>query len=148
MELPPPARARADRARPRGACRSLGSCDAGPLLAVRAPALSPPARRSLGFLTLGGSVPATIFVVALAERELRAPRTGRAVALAIVAAGLLYLHPSALGLALGSAVLLALTAGTGWRRGLRSVAPFAPAVALLAAWMAASLFAQSPGGHA
>ena len=126
----------------------LRSFDRDPRLAVLAPALFHTAPLYLGFFNFVESVPATIFVIALAERELRAPRTGRAVALAIVAAALLYLHPSALGLALGSAVLLALTAGTGWRRGLRSVAPFAPAVALLAAWMATSLFAQSSQEHA
>src|SRR5205823_3017561 len=87
----------------------------------------------LGFFNFVESVPATLLVVALAERELSSPRTGRAVALAVLAAGLLYLHPSALALALGSAVLLAATAGTGWRRALRAIAPFAPAVALLAA---------------
>jgi hypothetical protein len=128
----------------------LRSFDRDPRLAVLAPALFHTAPLYLGFFNFVESVPATLLVIALAERELRGPRTGRAVALAALAAGLLYLHPSALGLALGAAVLLAATAGTGWRRGLRSVAPFAPAVALLAAWMATSLFAQSPGavGHA
>ena len=128
----------------------LRSFDRDPRLAVLAPALFHTAPLYLGFFNFVESVPATLLVIALAERELRAPRTGRAVALAALAAGLLYLHPSALGLALGSAVLLAATVGTGWRRGLRSVAPFVPAVALLAAWMATSLFAQSPDavGHA
>ena len=122
----------------------LRSFDRDPRLAVLAPALFHTAPLYLGFFNFVESVPATLLVIALAERELRSPRTGRAVALAVLAAGLLYLHPSALALALGSAVLLAATAGTGWRRALRAIAPFAPAVALLAAWMATSLFAQSP----
>src|SRR5712692_5968815 len=104
----------------------------------------------LGFFNFVESVPATILVIALLERELRAPRPGRAVALAVAAAALLYLHPSALALALGAGALLAVTSGAGWRRAVRSLAPLVPAVALLAAWMATSLFAQSPDavGHA
>jgi hypothetical protein len=52
------------------------------------------------------------------------------------------LHPSALALALGSVALLAVTSGAGRRRAARAVAPFVPAVALLAAWILNSLFAQ------
>jgi hypothetical protein len=128
----------------------LRSFDRDPRLAVLAPALFHTAPLYLGFFNFVESVPATLLVIALAERELRAPRAGRAVALAALAAVLLYLHPSALALALGAAMLLAATAGSGPRRALRSLAPFAPAVALLAVWMATSLFAQPPGavGHA
>ncbi|MFL5309433.1 MAG: hypothetical protein ACJ79H_03155 [Myxococcales bacterium] len=127
---------------PAAAWAFLRSFDRDARLAVLAPALFHTAPLYLGFFNFVESVPATLFVIALAERELRAPRTGRAVALGALAAALLYLHPSALGLALGAAVLLAATAGAGRRRALRSVAPFAPAVALLGAWMATSLFAQ------
>jgi len=114
-------------------------------LAVFAPALFHTAPLYLGFFNFVESVPATILVVALAERELRAPSRGRGVVLAAAAALLLYLHPSALALALGAAAFLAVTAGVTLRRAARAVAPFVPAVSLLAAWMARSLFAQSPG---
>ncbi|HEX9602805.1 MAG TPA: hypothetical protein VF973_03565 [Myxococcales bacterium] len=128
----------------------LRSFDRDPRLAVLAPALFHTAPLYLGFFNFVESVPATILVIALLERELRAPRRGTAVALAVAAAALLYLHPSALALALGAGALLAVTSGAGWRRAARSLAPLVPAVALLAAWMATSLFAQSPDavGHA
>src|SRR2546430_6059757 len=129
---------------PAAAWTFLRSFDRDARLAVLAPALFHTAPLYLGFFNFVESVPATLLVIALAERELRSPRTGRAVALAVLAAGLLYLHPSALALALGSAVLLAATAGSGWPRALRPIAPFPPGLAGLAAWMAASLFPPAP----
>ena len=135
---------------PAAAWMFLRSFDRDPRLAVFAPALFPTAPLYLGFFNFVESVPATILVIALVERELRRPRTGRAVALAIAAAALLYLHPSGLALALGAGAVLAATSGAPWKRQIRSLSPFLPAVALLAAWMATSLFAQSPlvVGHA
>jgi hypothetical protein len=128
----------------------LRSFDRDPRLAVVAPALFPTAPLYLGFFNFVESVPATILVIALFERELRRPRQGRAAALALCAAALLYLHPSGLALALGAAALLAATAGASWRRLLRALAPFLPAVALLGVWMSTALLAQSPQlvGHA
>jgi hypothetical protein len=80
----------------------LRSFDRDVRLAVFAPALFHTAPLYLGFFNFVASIPATIFVVALAEREIRAPRTARAIVLAVSAAALLYLHPSALALALGA----------------------------------------------
>ncbi|HYV67188.1 MAG TPA: hypothetical protein VE964_13165, partial [Myxococcales bacterium] len=122
----------------------LRSFDRDPRLAVLAPALFPTAPLYLGFFNFVESVPATILVIALFERELRGPRWGRGAALALWASALLYLHPSGLALALGAGALLAATAGVSWRRLLRALLPFLPAVALLAAWMATALLAQSP----
>jgi hypothetical protein len=122
----------------------LRSFDRDPRLAVFAPSLFHSAPLYLGFFNFVESIPATILVIALFERELRAPRKGRAAALALAAAALLYLHPSGLALALGAGAVLAASSGAGWQRILRALSTFAPAVALLAAWMAKSLFAQSP----
>ena len=95
--------------------------DRDPRLSVFAPALFPTAPLYLGFFNFVESVPATILVIALVERELRRPRTGRAVALAIAAAALLYLHPSGLALALGAGAVLAATSGAPWKRQIRSL---------------------------
>jgi hypothetical protein len=112
-------------------------------LAVLSPALFHTAPLYLGFFNFVESIPATILVIALVERELRAPRAARALLLAFAAVVLLYLHPSALALALGAAAFLAVTAGAGMRRAVRAMSPFVPAVALFAAWMVRSLFGQS-----
>jgi len=112
-------------------------------LAVFAPALFHTAPLYLGFFNFVESIPATIFVIALVERELHAPVRARAALLAVAAVVLLYLHPSALALALGAAGFLAVTGGAGVRRALRAVSPFVPAVALFASWMVRSLFGQS-----
>src|SRR5205814_5521506 len=72
-------------------------------LAVFAPALFHTAPLYLGFFNFVESIPATIFVIALVERELHAPVRARAALLAVAAVVLLYLHPSALALALGAA---------------------------------------------
>ena len=90
-------------------------------LAVLSPALFHTAPLYLGFFNFVESIPATIFVIALVERELHSPRAARAALLAIAAVVLLYLHPSALALALGAAAFLAVTAGTGIRRTLRAM---------------------------
>jgi len=123
----------------------LRSFDRDARLAVFSPALFHTAPLYLGFFNFVASVPAMIFVVALAERELRSPRAARGIILAVAAAALLYLHPSALALALGAAVFLAATSGLGLRRAIRAGAPFLPALALLGAWMTRALLAQTPG---
>ncbi|HWE23762.1 MAG TPA: hypothetical protein VG496_07450 [Myxococcales bacterium] len=112
-------------------------------LAVFSPALFHTAPLYLGFFNFVASIPATIFVLALVERELRAPRVGRAALLAIAAVALLYLHPSALALAIGASAVLGVSAGAGVRRVVRALAPFIAALALLGAWMAHALFGQS-----
>src|SRR3989442_9834176 len=66
----------------------LRSFDRDPRLAVFAPSLFHTAPLYLGFFNFVGSIPATILVIALFERELRAPRKGRAAALALAAAAL------------------------------------------------------------
>jgi hypothetical protein len=123
----------------------LRSFDRDVRLAVFAPALFHTAPLYLGFFNFVASIPATIFVVALAEREIRAPRLTRALVLAISASALLYLHPSALALALGAVIFLAMTSGAGARRAFRAVTPFIPALALLGSWMVHSLLSQPDG---
>jgi hypothetical protein len=119
-------------------------------LAVLAPALFHTAPLYLGFFNFVESIPATIVVIALVERELQSPRRARGILLAFAAVVLLYLHPSALALALGAAAFLAVTAGVGVRRAARALSPFVPAVALFGAWTVRSLFGQSAvtGGSA
>jgi hypothetical protein len=115
-------------------------------LAVLAPAVFHTAPLYLGFFNFVASVPATIAVVALAERELRAPRAGRAAVLALGAAALLWLHPSALALALGAAVLLAVTSGQSPGRIARALAPFVPSLALICAWAVRAVAARDGAG--
>jgi hypothetical protein len=117
-------------------------------LAVVAPAAFHSTPLYLGFFNFVASVPATVAVVALAERELRAPRLGRALVLAAFAAALLWLHPSALALAIGAAVLLAITSGESAARIARALAPFLPSVALLGAWAAQALASRDGVGAA
>jgi hypothetical protein len=112
-------------------------------LAVLAPALFHTVPLYLGFFNFVESIPATLFVIALFERELQSPGGARAALLAVAAVLLLYLHPSALALALGAAALLAVTAGAGPRRAARALSPFLPAVALFGSWTVRALFGQS-----
>ena len=69
-------------------------------LAVFAPAVFHTAPLHYGFFNFVACVPAAIAVVALGERELRAPRTSRAVVLAVAVPMLLWLHPTGLAFAL------------------------------------------------
>jgi hypothetical protein len=116
----------------------LGSFDRDRRLAIFAPALFHTAPLYIGVYHFVAAVPVALAVVALVERELRAPRVLRAVALACVAVLLFYLHVSALAIALAAAGLLAVTAGKPISRVVRALSPLAPAVACLA------LFALRP----
>jgi hypothetical protein len=115
-------------------------------LAVFAPAVFHTAPLHLGFFNFVACVPAAIAVVALGERELRAPRTARAVVLALAVPMLLWLHPSGLAFALATAVTLALTSGLPRRRQLRALLPFLPAVPLLGAWALQAVAARDGAG--
>lgn len=117
-------------------------------LAVLSPAAFHSTPLYLGFFNFVASVPATVAVVALAERELRAPRTGRALVLAAGAAALLWLHPSALALAIGAAVLLAVTSGESPGRMARGLAPFVPSMGLLGAWVVQAIASRDGVGAA
>ncbi len=87
-------------------------------LSVFAPAAFHTVPLYMGFFNFVASVPVAIAVVALVERELRAPSRARAVLLAVAAAALFWLHPSAVAFVLGAAAVLAVTSalpGTGGR---------------------------------
>jgi hypothetical protein len=113
----------------------LGAFGRDRRLAVFAPALFHTTPLYLGFFNFVASVPALIAAVALTERELRAPSPRRAVALALLAVALIWLHPSALAFALGAAVFLGATSGARPRQLVRGVLPLAPAALLFALWM-------------
>jgi hypothetical protein len=132
---------------PAAAWMFLAAFDRDRRLAVFAPALFQTATLYLGFFNFVESVPAMLAVVALVERELREPRRWRALVLAVAGPVLLWLHPSALAMALGAGVFLAVTRGESWRRAARALAPFLPAVALLAIWAIGAL-AQRDGVEA
>jgi hypothetical protein len=119
---------------PAAAWMFLAAFDRDRRLAVFAPALFHTATLYLGFFNFVESVPALLVVVALIERELREPRRARALILAAAGPVLLWLHPSALAMALGAGVFLAITRGESWRRSARALAPFLPALVLLAVW--------------
>ena len=120
----------------------LGAFGRDRRLAVLAPALFHTAPLYLGFFNFVESVPATIAVLALVERELQAPARRRALLLAACAIALLSVHPSALMFALCAAGVLAVSAGLPLRRLARSVLPLAPAVFLVGAWTVRSLLHQ------
>lgn len=115
-------------------------------LAVFAPAVFHTAPLQYGFFNFVACVPAAIAVVALGERELRAPRTSRAVVLAVAVPMLLWLHPTGLAFALAAAVTLALTSGLPRRRQLRALLPFLPAVPLLGVWALQAVAARDGAG--
>ena len=100
-------------------------------LAVFAPALFQTVPLFIGVYNFVAAVPVAIIAVALAERQLRAQSVLRGVVLAAVAIVLLHLHPSGFVVALAAAIVLALTRR---RRAAFALAPFAPAVLLLALW--------------
>jgi hypothetical protein len=126
----------------------LGTFGRDRRLAVFAPALLHTMPLYLGFFNFVESIPVALVVVALAERELRAPSRRRAILLGIAASGLLWLHPSALAFALAAAVVLAVTSGeTRWRMA-RVLAPLIPAVLLFVAWALQALATRDGPGAA
>ncbi|HZR08083.1 MAG TPA: hypothetical protein VFA79_05840 [Myxococcales bacterium] len=118
---------------PLAAWMLLGSFERDRRLAVFAPALFQTATLFIGVYNFIAAVPVAILVVALVERQLRAPSRVRALLLAAVSFALLQLHLSGFVVALAAACVLALT-----RRSRRSIAvalaPFAPALAFMAVW--------------
>jgi hypothetical protein len=127
----------------------LGAFGRDRRLAVFAPAVFHSTPLYLGFFNFVESVPLAFAVVALTERELRSPAAPRAAVIAVAAAGLLWLHPSALAFALASAAVLALTSGESRRAIARALAPFAPAVILFGAWALQALATRDgPGAPA
>lgn len=110
-------------------------------LAVFAPALFHTAPLYLGFFNFVAAVPVLFAGVALAERELREPRAGRAWALGALAVASLWLHPSALALLLCAAGFLAATSGERPARAARALLPLVPSALLLSAWLLRDLLA-------
>ncbi|GAC1337180.1 MAG: hypothetical protein NVSMB23_03310 [Myxococcales bacterium] len=131
---------------PAAAWMLLGAFGRDRRLAVFAPAVFHTAPLYLGFFNFVSSVPATLAVVALAERELRAPSTRRAVLAALAALVLFSLHPSALALALGAAAVLAASAELPLSRRLRGLLPFLPAALLFVGWTGLDLLSQRGAG--
>ncbi len=124
----------------------LGAFGRDRRLAVFAPATFHAAPLYLGFFNFVESVPLAIAIVALTEREFAAPSSRRAALIAIGAAVLLWLHPSALAFAIAAAAVLALTSGRPARRMARALLPYAPAVLLLGAWAAQALATRDGAG--
>jgi hypothetical protein len=120
----------------------LGAFGRDRRLAVLAPAVFHTTPLYLGFFNFVESIPVALVVVALAERELRNPERRRALVLGVAAAGLLWLHPSALAFALACAVVLALTSGLPRRAIARGFAPIVPALILFAAWAVQAIAAR------
>jgi len=104
---------------------------------------------TMGFLPYVASVPAVAWALALAVRQAREPRRGRAFALAAIALGLFYLHVDAYVLFVVAAI--ALRGGFGaarvheeepqaWRReaarGARELVWLVPSAALAVVWLA------------
>jgi hypothetical protein len=112
-------------------------------LAVFAPAAFHTVPLYMGFFNFVASVPAAIAALALVERELRTPSRVRAVVLAVAAAALFWLHPSAVAFVLGAAAVLAVTAGLPFRRMARALLPLVPAAALLLGWVAVAHAARA-----
>lgn len=115
-------------------------------LAVFAPAVFHTAPLYLGFFNFVESVPAAIAVVALTERELRAPSRSRAVVLAVATPALLWLHPSALAFAIAAAVVLGATSGQPRSRIARALAPYLPSLTLFGAWAVRALASRDGAG--
>lgn len=123
----------------------LGAFGRDRRLAVLAPAVLHSQTTYLGFFNFVESIAPAVITVALVERELHAPKRSRAIALAVLSSLLLWLHPSALAFALGTAGILALTSGEPWRKLARGLAPLLPALALFALWAVQAL-AHRDGG--
>src|SRR5262249_45161483 len=126
----------------------LGAFGRDRRLAVFAPAVFHTAPLYLGFFNFVESIPLALAVVALAERELGAPIARRAILIAISAAALLWLHPSALAFALAASCVLAVTSGGPRRAIVRGLAPFVPALLLFVAWAAQALAERDGPGAA
>ena len=114
----------------------LGSFERDRRLAVFAPALFHTAPLYIGVYHFVAAIPVALAAIALVERELRAPRVLRAVALGVLSLFLFYLHVSALVIVLCAAGLLAVTAGEHRDRMARALAPLTPAVAALVVFAA------------
>ena len=115
-------------------------------LCVFAPALFHTAPLYLGFFNFVESVPAAVALVALTERQLRAPSPRRAAIVAVGAALLLWLHPSALAFAIAAAVILALTSGQPAGRMRAALLPYLPALLLFVAWALRALLDRDGTG--
>jgi hypothetical protein len=127
----------------------LGAMGRDRRLAVFAPALFHTTPLYLGFFNFVESVPLAVALLALTERELRSPTLRRACVLAVGAAVLLWLHPSALAFALAAAAVLALTSGRRPRQMARALLPYLPALLLLGGWAVRALAARDgPGATA
>jgi hypothetical protein len=126
----------------------LGAFGRDRRLAVLAPAVLHSQTTYLGFFNFVESIPAAILTVALVERELHAPKWTRSLALAVVSSLLLWLHPSALAFALGTAGVLALTSGEPWRKVVRGLASLVPALGLFGVWAVQALAHRDGGGVA
>ena len=124
----------------------LGAFGRDRRLAVFAPAVFHGMPLYLGFFNFVESIPVALAVVALTERELRAPSRRRAVLIAVGGAVLLWLHPSALAFALASAAVLAVTAGQSRRRVARALSPCLPALLLFALWAVQALASRDGAG--
>ncbi len=126
----------------------LGSFGRDRRLAVFAPALFHTVPLYIGVYNFVAAVPVAVMVIALTERELRAPSWWRSGILGVLGAALLYLHLSGLVIALGAAVVLAVTSGVSRGRKARALLPLAPAVALVVLWAAQAPAARPMGAKA
>lgn len=92
----------------------------------------------LGFLPFMSAVPLTIFVLALAVRQARAPTRGRAIAMAAISTLVFYLHlvPFLLVVGVGVALEVVIATGDGSRRPVRFVRR-----AMRLAWLGPGLLA-------
>ncbi len=124
----------------------LGAFGRDRRLALFAPAVFHGAPLYLGFFNFVESIPLALAVVALTERELHEPARWRAVAVAVCAPVLLWLHPSALAFALAAACLFALTSGRPRRCIVRALSPYLPALALFGAWLVQALASRDGAG--
>jgi hypothetical protein len=124
----------------------LGSFGRDRRLAVFAPAVFHTVPLYLGFFNFIESIPLALALVALTERELRSATLRRAAWIAAGGAALLWLHPSGLAFALGAGFVLALTSGESWRKKIRALAPWVPAILLLAFWAVRALAARDGPG--
>ncbi|HET9752394.1 MAG TPA: hypothetical protein VFP52_05515, partial [Myxococcales bacterium] len=127
----------------------LGAMGRDRRLAVFAPAVLHTTPLYLGFFNFLESIPLAVALVALTERELREPTLRRAAVIALGAAALLWLHPSALAFALAAAAVLAITSGRTGRQMARALLPYLPSLLLLGAWaMRALAERDGPGATA
>jgi hypothetical protein len=124
----------------------LGTFGRDRRLTVFAPAVFHTAPLYLGFFNFVESIPLALALVALTERQLRDPGLRRGILLAVGAAALLWLHPSALAFALASACVLALTSGQPPKRMVAALAPSLPALLLFAAWAVQALASRDGPG--